>query len=239
MKLDILAIGVHPDDVELGCGATIIKHITQGYKVGILDLTQGELGTRGTAEIRMKEAESARALAGVLVRENIGLEDGFFTNDKASKLAIIKAIRKYQPDIVLANAVSDRHPDHGKAADLVRESCFLSGLGKIETVYNDTVQDKWRPKQMYHYIQDYHIEPDLVVDVSDFLDKKFDMIMCFESQFYNPDSKEDETPISGKQFLEHLRGRAIDHGRRIGVKYGEGFTSDTYVGVNNLFDLIR
>lgn len=238
MKLDILAIGVHPDDVELGCGATLIKHIEMDYKVGILDLTEGELGTRGTAEIRKQEARAAQAYAGIPVRENIGLEDGFFMNDKESKLAVIRMLRKYRPDIVLANAVSDRHPDHGKAAELVREACFLSGLAKVETEWDGQVQDKWRPVRLYHYIQDYHIEPDIVVDISDHIDKKFEMIAQFKSQFYDPASNEDETPISSKQFMDHLKGRATDHGRRIGVAFGEGFTSDTYIGVRDLFDLI-
>lgn len=237
-KLDILAIGVHPDDVELGCGATIIKHVDLGYKVGILDLTQGELGTRGNAVLRLEEAEKAKNYAGVLVRENLGLEDGYFQNDKSSKNALVKFIRRFQPDIILANAVRDRHPDHGRAAQLIKEACFLSGLEKIETVHNDNLQSKWRPRRIYHFIQDHYIEPDLVIDITDYLERKFEMIMCFESQFYNPDSKEADTPISSKQFMDHLRGRATDHGRRIGVDYGEGFTVESSVGTDDLFKLI-
>jgi len=238
MKLDLLAIGVHPDDVELGCGATLIKHIRKGYKAGIVDLTQGELGTRGSAALRLEEAEKARVFAGVSIRENLGMADGFFADDPSHQLEIVRIIRRYRPDIVLANAIRDRHPDHGRAAELVRKACFLSGLSKIETRDGGVIQEKWRPQRLYHYIQDYHIEPDLVIDVSEYLDDKFGMIMCFESQFYNPDSEEDETPISSRQFLDHLKGRAIDHGRRIGVKYGEGFTSDSYIGAHSLFDLI-
>ena len=237
MKLDILAFGVHPDDVELGCGGTIIKHIEKGYKVGIIDLTQGELGTRGNAETRMLESDRAKVYAGVSIRENLKLPDGFFQNDRDSKMAVIRMIRKYQPDIVLANAIMDRHPDHGRAALLVKEAAFLSGLSKIETEMDGQQQPKWRPSKLYHFIQDYHIEPDLVVDITDQIERKFEMIMCFDSQFYNPDSNEDETPISSKQFMDHLRGRAIEHGRRAGYDYGEGFTSDSYIGVDSLFDL--
>ena len=237
-KIDILAIGVHPDDVELGCGGTLIKHVDLGYKVAIVDLTKGELGTRGNAELRLKEAEAARAYAGIMYRENLALADGFFLNDTPSKIKLIELVRKYRPQIVLANAVSDRHPDHGRSAELIRESCFLSGLSKIETTYDGKTQDAWRPSKVYHYIQDHHIEPGLVIDISGYLERKFEMIACFGSQFYNPESDEAETPISSRQFLDHLKGRAIDHGRRISVEYGEGFTSDSYIGADNLFKLL-
>jgi bacillithiol biosynthesis deacetylase BshB1 len=238
IKLDILAIGVHPDDVELSCGATLLKHVDIGYKAGILDLTKGELGTRGTAELRLREAEAARAYAGIEIRDNLGLRDGFFVNDDESKMAIIRKIRQYRPDIVLANAIRDRHPDHGRAALLTSESCFLAGLSKIKTSYQGKDQQHWRPKKVYHYIQDNYIEPDIVIDISGYLDRKFEMIACFKSQFYDPNSREEETPISSKQFMDHLKGRAVDFGRRISVEYGEGFTSESYIGVSDLYKLI-
>jgi len=238
IKLDILAIGVHPDDVELSCGATLLKHVDMGYKVGILDLTQGELGTRGTAELRLQEAEAARAYGGIEIRDNLGLRDGFFVNDDESKMAIIQKIRQYRPDIVLANAVRDRHPDHGRAALVTKESCFLSGLSKIKSTIKGIEQNHWRPRKVYHYIQDNYIEPDMVIDISGYLERKFEMIACFKSQFYDPNSNEEETPISSKQFMNHLRGRAIDYGRQISVDYGEGFTSDSYIGVSDLYKLI-
>ncbi|MCB0409893.1 MAG: bacillithiol biosynthesis deacetylase BshB1, partial [Flavobacteriales bacterium] len=196
MKVDILAIGVHPDDVELSCSGTILKHIAQGKKVGILDLTIGELGSRGSGELRLVEASNSAKLLGVEFRENIGLADGFFENDKESQLAIIKMIRKYQPEVVLANAVRDRHPDHGRASKLISDACFYSGLLKIETELEGKQQTHWRPKAVYHYIQDRLIKPDFVVDVSEFVDKKIASIQCFSSQFYNPESKEPATPIS-------------------------------------------
>ena len=237
-KVDILAIGVHPDDVELGCGGTVIKHVELGYKVGIIDLTAGELGTRGNAELRIQEANKAKEYAGLLVRENLGLEDGFFLNNKENKIKIVEKIREYRPNLVLANAVKDRHPDHGNAAKLVYEACFLSGLSKIQTYKDGQSQAHWRPRKLYNYIQDHHITPDVVVDISNQIERKFEMIACFSSQFYDPSSSEAETPISSKQFLQHLRGRAIAHGRRIGVEYGEGFTCAELIGVNDLFDLI-
>lgn len=237
-KLDILAIGVHPDDVELGCGGTLIKHVDLGYKVGILDLTQGELGTRGNAQIRLQEAEAARNYASILIRENLGFADGFFENNKESKIRIVEIIRKYKPEIVLCNAIKDRHPDHGRAAKMCSEACFLSGLSKLRTKNNNKEQEKWRPRRVYHYIQDQYLEPDLVIDISDYLARKFEMINCFKSQFYNPDIEAEETPISSRQFIDHLRGRAIDHGRRIGVEYGEGFTSNNYIGADHFFNLV-
>lgn len=233
MKLDILAIGAHPDDVELGCGATIAKEIANGKKAGILDLTRGELGTRGSAEIRDREAARAAEILGVSVRENLAFADGFFTNDKAHQLEIIKIIRKYRPDIVLCNAVDDRHIDHGKGSKLAGDACFLSGLAKI-----DTGQEAWRPKQVFHYIQWKNLTPDLVVDVSGFVDVKVKAVAAYTSQFFDPDSKEPETPISSRNFMDSITYRARDLGRIIGVESAEGFTVERYVGVHSLHDLI-
>ncbi|MCB0447568.1 MAG: bacillithiol biosynthesis deacetylase BshB1 [Gelidibacter sp.] len=238
MKLDILAIGAHPDDVELGCSATIAKEIKRGKKVGIIDLTRGELGTRGTAQTRDEEAKNAAKILGVEVRENLGFADGFFVNDKQHQLEIIKMIRKYQPEIVLCNAVEDRHIDHGKGSQLVSDACFLSGLLKIETNLDGKAQQQWRPKQVYHYIQWKHIAPDVVVDVSGFMDVKMKAVLAYNTQFYDPNSKLPETPISSKNFTDSVEYRARDLGRMIGVEHGEGFTVERYVAVNSLFDLI-
>lgn len=238
MKLDILAFGAHPDDVELGCGATIAKEISLGKKVGIIDLTRGELGTRGSAEIRDKEAKKAADILGVSVRENLNFSDGFFTNDKIHQLKIIRILRKYQPDIVLCNAVEDRHIDHGKGSQLVSDACFLSGLIKIETEDNGIRQDKWRPKHVYHYIQWKNVEPNFVVDVSGFIDKKIESILAYSSQFYDPESNEPETPITSKNFLDSITYRAKDLGRLIDVECAEGFTTERFVGVKNLDKLI-
>jgi bacillithiol biosynthesis deacetylase BshB1 len=238
MKLDILAIGAHPDDVELGCGATIAKEISLGKKVGILDLTRGELGTRGSAELRDKEAIKAAKILGVAVRENLGFADGFFTNDKLHQLEIIKIIRKYKPTIVLCNAIDDRHIDHSKGSKLVSDACFLSGLVKIETALNNSQQPAWRPKYVYHYIQWKNIEPDFVVDVTGFIDKKVAAVKAYDSQFYNPNSKEPNSPISSKNFLDSVTYRAQDLGRLIGVDFAEGFNTERYVAVNSLENLL-
>jgi bacillithiol biosynthesis deacetylase BshB1 len=238
MKLDILAFGAHPDDIELGCGATIAKEVSLGKKVGIVDLTRGELGTRGSAELRMIEANNAAKVLGVSVRENVGFADGFFTNDKKHQLEIIKMIRKYQPDIVLCNAIDDRHIDHGKGSKLVSDACFLSGLVKIETELDGKQQDKWRPKRVYHYIQWKNIEPDFVIDVTGFINKKQAAVLAYSSQFYDPNSKEPESPITSKTFIESINYRARDLGRLIGVEYAEGFTSERYVAAENLSKLI-
>ena len=238
MKLDILAFGAHPDDIELGCGATIAKEVSLGKKVGIVDLTQGELGTRGSAELRMIEANNAAKILGVSVRENVGFADGFFTNDKKHQLEIIKMIRKYQPDIVLCNAIDDRHIDHGKGSKLVSDACFLSGLVKIETELDGKQQEKWRPKQVYHYIQWKNIAPDFVIDVTGFINKKQAAVLAYSSQFYDPNSKEPESPITSKTFIESINYRARDLGRLIGVEYAEGFTSERYVAAENLSKLI-
>lgn len=238
IKLDILAFGAHPDDVELGCGATIAKEIALGKKVGIVDLTRGELGTRGSADIRDEEAAAAAKILGVSVRENLRFRDGFFVNDEKHQLEIIKIIRKYKPDIVLCNAIDDRHIDHGKGSKLVSDACFLSGLRRIETILDSETQEAWRPKLVYHYIQWKNIEPDFVVDVTGFVDKKVEAIMAYSSQFYEANSKEPVTPIATKNFLESLHYRSQDLGRLIGTDFGEGFTVERYVAVNSLGDLM-
>ncbi len=240
MKLDILVFGAHPDDAELGAGATIAKEVSKGKKVGIVDLTRGELGTRGSAEIRDREATKAAQILGVSVRENMEFADGFFVNDKEHQLELIKIIRKYRPEIVLCNAIDDRHIDHGRGSKLVSDACFLSGLIKIDTKMDgdDVWQDAWRPKIVYHYIQWKSLEPDFVVDVSGFMDKKTDAIMAYSSQFYDPKSDEPETPISSKNFTDSVEYRARDLGRIIGVEHAEGFTVERYLGVDSLEDLI-
>lgn len=238
MKLDILAFGAHPDDVELGCGGTIAKEIQLGKKVGIIDLTRGELGTRGSAEIRDQEAAKAAKILGVAVRENLRMRDGFFQNDEAHQLEIIKMIRKYQPEIVLCNAIYDRHIDHGKGSKLVSDACFLSGLRKIETLYENEIQEAWRPKVVYHFIQWATIEPDFVVDITGFEKIKEDAIMAYDSQFFNAETNEPVTPIATKNFLESIHYRAQDLGRLIGTDFGEGFTVERYLAVNRLTDLI-
>ncbi len=237
MKLDILAIAAHPDDIELACSGTILHHINMGKKVGILDLTQGELGTRGSSVLRLQEAKKAAKIMGISVRENLGFDDGFFENTKSNQLEIIKKIRLYQPEIILCNAIQDRHPDHARASTLVSESCFYSGLIKLETILDNKMQASWRPKAVYHYVQDRYSKPDFVVDITSYMDKKMESILAFESQFYNPNSKEPESPISSKEFLEFTKSRAAEFGRQIGVKYAEGFTVERLIGVNNLFDL--
>ena len=238
MKLDILAIGAHPDDVELGCGATIAKEISLGKKVGIIDLTRGELGTRGSAEIRDQEAADSAKILGVVVRGNLKFSDGFFVNDKKHQLEVIKMIRKYQPEIVLCNAIQDRHIDHGKGSKLVSDACFLSGLRKVETDYEGKSQKEWRPKRVYHYIQWENLKPEFVVDVTGFIDVKMDAVKAFSSQFYDSKSKEPVSPITSKNFIDSIKYRAQDLGRLIGTEYGEGFTVERYVAVKSLDDLI-
>lgn len=238
MKLDILAIGVHPDDVELSCAGTILKHIELGKTVGILDLTLGELGTRGNATIRTQEAMRAASILGVSVREQLNMADGFFENNETNQRLIIEVIRKYQPELILCNAISDRHPDHGRAAKLTTDACFYSGLLKVETKENTTTQKPWRPKAVYHYIQDNFIEPDFVIDVTAYNDKKMESIMAYSSQFFDPNSKESQTPISSKNFIDYINAKARLFGRSINVDFAEGFTVNRYIGVNNLFDLV-
>jgi len=238
IKLDILAIGAHPDDVELGCGATLAKEISKGKKVGILDLTRGELGTRGSAEIRDNESARAATILGAVLRENLAFRDGFFVNDELHQMEVIKMIRKFKPEIVLCNAIRDRHIDHGKGSSLVSDACFLSGLTKIKTIFDGKTQEAWRPKQVYHYIQWENLKPDFVVDVTGFIDLKMEAVQAYGSQFYDPNSKEPSSPISSKNFLESVSYRAKDLGRLIGREYGEGFNAERFVGVASLDDLI-
>jgi N-acetylglucosamine malate deacetylase 1 len=238
MKLDILILAAHPDDAELGCGGTIASHVALGYKVGVVDFTRGELGTRGTPEGRDQEAAASAAILGLSARVNLGLRDGFFRCTEEEQYKVITAIRKFRPEIVLANAIRDRHPDHGKGADLAYEACFLSGLVKIETKDDKgKSQEAWRPNVVYHYIQSEFVVPDLVVDVSSYWDIKMKAIMSYKSQFYNPLSAEPETYISSQTFLRKLESRAVDLGHSIGATYGEGFTVRRFPGVTNLFHL--
>ncbi|HRG87870.1 MAG TPA: bacillithiol biosynthesis deacetylase BshB1 [Chitinophagales bacterium] len=238
MKLDILAIGVHPDDVELGCAGTLMKQIDQGYTVGIVDLTKGELGTRGTVATRKKEALDASKIMGVQVRENLGFKDGFFANDEKHQRELIKIIRKYQPSVVISNAKYDRHPDHGRSAQLTYDACFLAGLSKVETSLNGKKQPAYRPKALYHYIQAIHAEPDFVVDITNYFERKLEAIHAYKTQFYDPKSKEKNTFISSPEFLEFVRARASHFGVPIGVRYAEGFTTNRIPGVNDLVSLL-
>lgn len=238
MKVDILAIGVHPDDIELACSGTILKAIQDGKSVAILDLTQGEMGTRGTPELRKVEAMNSAKILGVKDRVILNMGDGLFEHNNKNMLEIATYIRHYQPKIVLANALHDRHPDHGRAGKLISDACFYSGLVKINTEFNGESQKAHRPKAVYHYVQDYYEAPGLVVDVSEVWDKKIESILAYSSQFYNPGSKEPETPISSKAFMDFIEGRGTQFGRLINVKYGEGFTMARPTGVNQIFDVI-
>ena len=239
MKLDILAFGAHPDDVELGCAATIAKEVSLGKKVGIVDLTRGELGTRGSAEIRTKETKEASKILGITIRENMDFKDGFFRNDEEHQLKIIQVIRKYQPDFVFCNAPDDRHIDHPKGSQLIVEASFLSGLTKINTDDSSgNAQMQWRPKNIYHYIQWKNLDPDFIFDISGFHNTKMDAVKCYSSQFYDPKSKEPETPISTKNFMNFVQSRANDFGRLIGVEHGEGFISNRKLGINNFKSII-
>lgn len=237
IKIDILAFGAHPDDVELSAAGTLLKEAARGKKIGIIDLSQGELGTRGSAELRLKEAEASAGILGLSCRENLGMRDGFFKTDEDHIRAVAKMIRKYQPEIVLANAVSDRHPDHGRGSKLVADACFYSGLRRIKTEEEGESQEAWRPRAIYYYIQDYFHEPDLVVDVTEFKNKKMEAIKAFSSQFYNPDSNEPESPIAVKNFFDFIEGRMANMGRYIQAEFGEGFLKDRPVGVDTFFDL--
>lgn len=241
MKLDILAIAAHPDDAELGAGGTVIKSIEEGKAVGILDLTRGELGTRGTAQTRKEEAEASRRILGVAVRENVELPDGFLENCRDFQMRILPFIRKYRPEIVLANAVTDRHPDHAKGSKLISDSCFLSGLRALETRdENGNAQEAWRPKAVYHFVQDHYIKPDFVVDVSAQWDKKIEAIRAFKTQFFSGkrDADQPQTPISTPEFMHFLNARGREYGRMMGVAFAEGFTAERTVGVDSLFDLL-
>lgn len=235
MKLDILAFAAHPDDTELSCAGTLVSHISRGYKVGVVDFTRGEMGTRGTAEIRDHEARESAKIQQLTIRENLGFEDAFFVNDKKHQLEVARAVRKYQPDIVLANAVTDRHPDHGKAAKLTIDACFLAGLRRIELEDEKGEElPAWRPRAVYHYIQSNHIQPDFVVDISGFWSIKMQAIKAFKSQFHDPASDEPETFISDPEFMKMLEARAKEYGHSIGVQYGEGFTINRNIGITDI-----
>lgn len=238
MKLDILCFGAHPDDVELSCSGTILRQIDLGYKVGIVDLTQGELGTRGSAELRLQEAKKAAEILGISCRDNLGLADGFFRKDRETLLKIITKIRQYQPDIILCNSETDRHIDHGRAGDLIEDVSFLSGLRRIETQLEGTLQEVWRPKSIYHYIQDRMQPADLLFDITPYIERKIESIKAFSSQFYDADSTEPETPISGEFFFDFIKSRAMEFGRNINVKYAEGFTVRRTIGSDNLMHLL-
>ncbi|MDG4946196.1 bacillithiol biosynthesis deacetylase BshB1 [Weeksellaceae bacterium KMM 9713] len=229
MKLDILAMGPHPDDVELGCGGTLAKAVAEGKKVGIIDLTNGELGTRGSREIRLKEAEAAKNILGVHARENLNMRDGFFLNDETNQLEVIKAIRKYRPEILITGAPEDRHPDHGRATELIVRASFLAGLPRIETG-----QEAWRPKRIFHYIQWKPLTPDFVVDISGYLETKIDSCLAYASQFHDPNSDEPETAISSTNFKESINYRAKDWGRLIWKDAGEAFISESILGVDSM-----
>jgi bacillithiol biosynthesis deacetylase BshB1 len=239
MKLDILAFGVHPDDVELGCAGTIMAAIDQGKKVGIVDLTRGELGTRGTPTTRTQEAEAAAKIMGVDVRENLDMADGFFANDEAHQRKIIALIRKYQPDIILANAPEDRHPDHGRSAKLVSDAAFLSGLRKVETIHEGITQNAWRPAYTFHYIQDRFIQPSFVIDITAYMERKMEAVLAYGTQFTNADTSEPQTYISSPQFLETVKARALMLGKRIGVGYAEGYITEKIIGFSNFDAIIK
>lgn len=237
MKLDILAIGAHPDDVEIGCSGTLMKQIDKGHKVGVLDLTKGELGTRGDAETRMRELRAASKIMQLHVRETFDFEDGFFVNDKEHQLQIIRIIRQYQPTIVICNATYDRHPDHGRSASVVRDACFISGLKKVETELNGKAQEAFRPVAIYNYIQALHQEPDFVVDITDYFERKMESVRAYKSQFYDPESKEPDTFISKPGFIDFIKGRALHYGIPAGVKYAEGFTVNRTPMVDDILHL--
>ena len=236
--LDILAFAAHPDDVELSCSGTLMKHIEEGKKVGVIDLTEGELGSRGSVELRYEEADAASKIMGLTVRENLKIADGFFEINEENKLKIVKAIRTYKPKIVLANAVEDRHPDHGRASKLISDACFYSGLRRIETELDGVQQEVWRPKVIYHYIQDRFLKPDFVVDVSPFVEKKMEAIRAFSSQFYSPTSNEPESPLTMINFFDYVNARMVDMGRYIQVNHAEGYTVERPIGIDSLEDLI-
>lgn len=238
MKVDILAVGAHPDDVELGCAGTILKLINEGKKVAIIDLTEGELGTRGTAETRRAETKLAMDILGVFERENLKMKDGFLSNSEEYQYRIIEMVRKYRPEIVLANAIDDRHPDHAKAAKLTSDACFLAGLPKVKTTLDGVEQEAWRPKHIFHYIQWKNILPDFVIDITDFMEKKVEACLAYKTQFYDPNSQEPVTPIATKDFLESLTYRAQDLGRLSGVAYAEGFTTEKMIALKNFDGII-
>lgn len=238
-KLNILAFGVHPDDVELGCSGTMLASVAEGKKVGIIDLTQGELGTRGTAETRKAEAACAAEILQTSVRENLQMADGFFQNDEKHQRKVIEVIRKYRPEIVLCNAIEDRHPDHGRSAQLVEDAAFLSGLRRIETFFDGEQQEAWRPKYVFHYLQDRFLHPDFIFDISDFFDKKIESVLCYKTQFYNPGLNEPQTYISSPSFLEGVKARAMMLGKRIGVQYAEGYITKKMIGIRTFNSFIQ
>lgn len=237
-KVDILAIGVHPDDVELSCAATLIKHIENGHTAAVVDLTKGELGTRGSATTRMSEADAAAEIIGIKYRMNLGMRDGYFQHNETNVNKIISAIRRFRPKVVLANAIRDRHPDHGRASKLIADACYYSGLSKINTSFNQLEQEKWRPDAVYHYIQDYSLKPDLIVDVSGFEEKKLEAIMAYKTQFFDPSSVEPNTPISSKAFMDILMTRMQEWGRLIGVSHGEAYTCSRPIGASDVLSLL-
>ncbi|MBL4708459.1 MAG: bacillithiol biosynthesis deacetylase BshB1 [Flavobacteriales bacterium] len=237
MKLDILAIGAHPDDIELSCAGTILKEIAAGKKVGVLDLTHGELGTRGSGELRLIEAAASAKILGLSCRENVDFADGFFKNDEEHIKGIVRILRKYRPEVILSNAPTDRHPDHGRGSKLTSDACFYSGLRRIETEMNGETQEAWRPKVIYNYIQDRFLKPDFVVDVTPFVPKKMESIKAFKSQFFNPESNEPESPLTMKNFFDYVSGRMVDMGRYIGADYAEGFLVERPAGVESILDL--
>lgn len=238
-KLDMLAFGVHPDDIELGCSGTILACVAEGKKAGIIDLTKGELGTRGSAEIRKEEAANAAKVLKVTIRENLEMADGFFQNDESHQRKVIEVIRKYRPEIILCNSIEDRHPDHGRSAKLVEDAAFLSGLRKIETFTQGEKQQEWRPKYVFHYIQDRFLQPSFVFDISNFMDEKLKAVLCYKTQFFNPDLNEPETYISSPEFFETVKARAMMLGKRIGVKYAEGYVTRKMVGISSFNSFIQ
>jgi N-acetylglucosamine malate deacetylase 1 len=239
MKVDILAFGVHPDDVELGCSGTIISSIAQGKKVAVVDLTRGELGTRGTAETRDTEAANAAKIMGIHARENLEMADGFFQNDETNVRKVISVIRKYQPEIVLCNAPDDRHPDHGRSSKLVADAAFLAGLRKINTNYNNEEQESWRPHYVFHYIQDRYLKPDFLFDISGSYQQKIKSVLCYTTQFNTTDNSEPQTYISNPDFLDVIKARALMFGKRIGVQYAEGYLTTKMIGVRNFDAFIQ
>lgn len=238
MKLDILAIGVHPDDVELGCGGILLKHAMKGQRIGILDLTQGELGTRGTIETRYEEAAEAGKILKASIRENLKMRDGFFKNDEGHQLQLIEAIRKFRPNIIIGNSLDDRHPDHGRAGNLISDACFLSGLRKVETQFEGKPQEAWRPKSVFHYIQDVFREPDIIVDITETFEEKMASVLSYKTQFLAAGSNDPMTYISQSGFLDKVKARATEMGQRIGVKFGEGLNCSKRLGVTDLDQLL-
>jgi len=238
MKLDVLVFAAHPDDAELSCGGTILSLVASGKKVGIIDLTEGEMGTRGNVSLRYKEAVAAGRILGISIRENLAFADVFFQNDRGHQIKVMEAIRKYKPEIILCNAIKDRHPDHSKASQLVVQANFMAGLRKIETSIDKKPQEAWRADLVYHYIQTDWIQPDIVVDVSDFWTKKMEAVRAYKSQFFDPEGDESNTLISSPEFMDMLDARGIELGLSIRVKFGEGFTVDRNVGVSDLSSLL-